>query len=70
MRRRELILALGSTTLVRPKRALAESGAKLPLVAVLYPGPEQLFKSRWAAVRDGLKDEGPVVPVTMPLRPA
>jgi putative ABC transport system substrate-binding protein len=58
MRRREFILALASTALAWPRRALAEGDAKLPLVAVLYPGPEELFKSRSAALRDGLKDEG------------
>ena len=31
---------------------------KLPLVAVLFPGAEELFKPRVAAVRGGLKDEG------------
>jgi putative tryptophan/tyrosine transport system substrate-binding protein len=42
---------------------LADTGArpkdaKLPLVAVLYPGTEEVFKPRVAAVRGGLKDEG------------
>ena len=30
----------------------------MPLVAVLYPGTEEAFKGRMAAVRNGLKDEG------------
>ncbi len=39
-------------------QALAQQATKLPLVAVLFPGAEELFKPRIAAVRGGLKDEG------------
>jgi putative tryptophan/tyrosine transport system substrate-binding protein len=57
MRRREFITLFAGAA-AWPMRALAEGTTKLPLVAVLYPGPERLFTPRWAAVRDGLKDEG------------
>ncbi|MEK9278712.1 MULTISPECIES: ABC transporter substrate-binding protein [unclassified Bradyrhizobium] len=43
-----------------PMRAWAQRDTKLPLVAVLFPGTEELFKPRVAAVRGGLKDEGMV----------
>jgi putative tryptophan/tyrosine transport system substrate-binding protein len=39
-------------------RAWAQKNTKLPLVAVLFPGTEELFEPRVAAVRGGLKDEG------------
>lgn len=39
-------------------RAWAQKDTKVPLVAVLFPGTEELFKPRVAAVRSGLKDEG------------
>ena len=41
-----------------PMRAWAQKDTKPPLVAMLSPGSEELFKPRMAALRDGLKDEG------------
>ncbi len=41
-------------------RVWAQKDTKLPLVAVLFPGTDELFKSRVAAVRGGMKDEGMV----------
>lgn len=57
MRRRAFLQASGSAAIAWPTRAWAQKDAKLPLVAVLFPGTEELFKPRMAAVRDGLKDE-------------
>ena len=50
--------ASGSAVITWPMRAWAQKDTKLPLVAVLFPGTEELFKPRVAAVRGGLKDEG------------
>ena len=58
MRRRAFLQASGSAVITWPMRAWAQKDTKLPLVAVLFPGTEELFKPRVAAVRDGLKDEG------------
>jgi putative ABC transport system substrate-binding protein len=38
--------------------AWAQKDTKLPLVAVLFAGTEEVFKARLAAVHGGLKDEG------------
>jgi hypothetical protein len=38
--------------------AWAQKDAKPPLVAVLLPGTEEVFKERVAAVRGGLEAEG------------
>ena len=43
-----------------PMRAWAQKDTQPPLVAVLSPGTEELFKPRMAAVRGGLMDEGMV----------
>ena len=48
----------GGAAIALPMGAWAQKDTKLPLVAVLFPGTEELFKSRLAAVRLGLKDEG------------
>ena len=58
MRRRAFLQASGSAVITWPMRAWAQKDMKLPLVAVLFPGTEELFKPRMAAVRGGLKDEG------------
>jgi putative tryptophan/tyrosine transport system substrate-binding protein len=59
MRRRAFLQALGSALFITwPMRAWAQKDTKLPLVAVLFPGAEEPFKPRVAAVRGGLKDEG------------
>ena len=50
--------ASGSAVITWPMRAWAQKDTKLPLVAVLFPGTEEFFKPRVAAVRGGLKDEG------------
>jgi putative ABC transport system substrate-binding protein len=60
MRRRAFLQAAGSAAMALPMRALAQRDTKLPLVAVLYPGNEELLGPRVAAVRGGLKDEGMV----------
>jgi ABC-type uncharacterized transport system substrate-binding protein len=39
-------------------RAWAQKDTNLPLVAVLFPGTEELFRPRLEAIRVGLKDEG------------
>ncbi|MGB8605681.1 hypothetical protein, partial [Bradyrhizobium sp.] len=57
MRRRAFLQASGSAVITWPM-AWAQKDTKLPLVAVLFPGTEELFKPRVAAVRGGLKDEG------------
>ncbi|RXH20673.1 ABC transporter substrate-binding protein [Bradyrhizobium guangzhouense] len=59
MKRRAFLHAVGSTAIAWPVHAWARD-AKLPLVAVLFPGTDDFFKPRLAAVRDGLKDEGMV----------
>lgn len=41
-----------------PMCAWAQKDTKPPLVAMLSPGSEELFKPRMAALREGLKDEG------------
>ena len=46
--------ASGSAVITWPMRAWAQKYTKLPLVAVLFPGAEELFKPRVAAVRGGL----------------
>jgi putative ABC transport system substrate-binding protein len=58
MRRRALLQAAGSAVIAWPMQSWAEKNTKPPLVAVLFPGTEEFFKPRVAAVRDGLKDEG------------
>jgi putative ABC transport system substrate-binding protein len=58
MRRRAFLQASGSAVITWPMRAWAQKDTKLPLVAVLFPGTEELSKPRVAAVRGGLKDEG------------
>jgi ABC-type uncharacterized transport system substrate-binding protein len=58
MRRRAFLQASGSAVITWPMRALAQKDTKLPVVAVLFPGTEELLKPRMAAVRGGLKDEG------------
>ena len=58
MRRRAFLQAAGSAVISWPIQARAQKDTKLPLVAVLYPGTEEAFKGRMAAVRNGLKDEG------------
>jgi ABC-type uncharacterized transport system substrate-binding protein len=58
MRRRAFLQAVGGAVMAGPSRLLAQNDTKLPLVAVLYPGTEELFKPRVAAVRGGLADEG------------
>jgi putative tryptophan/tyrosine transport system substrate-binding protein len=58
MRRRTFLQVAGTAALAWPIRARAQKDAKPPLVAVLFPGNEELFKPRVAAVRGGLKDEG------------
>lgn len=60
MRRRTFLQAAGSAVIAWPMRAWAQKDTKLPLVAVLFPGTEEFFKPRLAAVRDGIKDEGMV----------
>jgi putative ABC transport system substrate-binding protein len=58
MRRRAFLQAAGGALIAWPIQVRAQKDAKLPLVAVLYPGTEEVFKPRVAAVRGGLKDEG------------
>jgi putative ABC transport system substrate-binding protein len=58
MRRRAFLQAAGSAAMAWPMRAWAQKDMKLPLVAVLFPGNDELFQPRLAAVRAGLKDEG------------
>jgi putative tryptophan/tyrosine transport system substrate-binding protein len=58
MRRRAFLQASGSAVITWPMRAWAQKDTKPPLVAVLFPGTEELFKPRMAALRGGMKDEG------------
>jgi putative ABC transport system substrate-binding protein len=58
MRRRAFLQAAGGAAIARPMRAWAQKDTKVPTVAVLFPGSEEAFRPRVAAVRDGLKDEG------------
>lgn len=58
MKRRAFLQAAGGAVMAWPVRALAQKDAKLPLVAVLFAGPEALLILRLAAVRDGMKAEG------------
>jgi putative ABC transport system substrate-binding protein len=58
MRRRALLQAAGGAVIAWPMQAWAQKDTKLPLVAVLWPGTEEAFRPRLAAVRGGLKDEG------------
>jgi putative ABC transport system substrate-binding protein len=58
MKRRAFLQAAGSTAMAWPIRAWAQKDTRLPLVAVLFPGTEELSKPRLEAVRDGLKNEG------------
>lgn len=61
MRRRTFLQAAGSAATAWPTRAWAQrKDAKLPLVAMLYPGTEELLRPRLAALRVGLKEEGVV----------
>src|SRR5436853_7277080 len=57
MRRRAFLQVGGGAAIAWPMGAWAQKDTKLPLVAVLFPGTEELFKPRVAAVRGGLKDE-------------
>ncbi len=50
--------AAGSAVIAWPIQVRAQKEAKLPLVAVLFPGTEEFFKPRLAAALDGLKGEG------------
>ena len=58
MRRREFIRLFGAAAMAWPMRALAQKDAKLPLVAVLFPGPEAVAAPRLGAIREGMKAEG------------
>jgi putative ABC transport system substrate-binding protein len=58
MKRREFITFLGSVVAARPMAALAQADAKLPLVAVLFPGSEALLRDRLPVIREGMKTEG------------
>jgi putative ABC transport system substrate-binding protein len=60
MRRRAFLQASGSAVIAWPMLARAQKDVKLPLVAVLFPGTEDFFEPRVAAVRSGLRDEGMV----------
>ena len=60
MKRRAFLQAAGSAAIGWPVRAWAQKDTKPALVAVLFPGSDELFKPRLAAVRGGLKDEGMV----------
>ena len=60
MRRRAFLQAAGSVAMAWPMQARAQKDVKQPLVAVLFPGTEEFFKPRLAAVLGGLKDEGMV----------
>jgi putative ABC transport system substrate-binding protein len=57
MKRRKFISLLAGAAAARPMLALAKD-VNLPLVAVLFAGPEELLAVRLAAVRDGMKSEG------------
>lgn len=50
--------AAGSAAIGWPMRALAQKGARPPLVAVLFAGPEAVIASRLASIRNGMKAEG------------
>lgn len=58
MRRRAFLQAAGSAAIAWPTRAWSQKDTKLPVVAVLFPGTEEAFRPRVAAVRGGLGDEG------------
>ncbi len=58
MKRRAFLQAAGGTAVAWPARAWAQKDAKPPLVAILFPGTDEFFKPRLAAIRSGLKDEG------------
>ena len=58
MRRRAFLQAAGSGALAWPMRAWAQRDGKPPLIAVLFPGTDEFFRPRLAAVRRGLTDEG------------
>jgi putative ABC transport system substrate-binding protein len=60
MRRRAFLQGVGSAAIAWPMQVRAQKDTKLPLVAVLFPGTEEFFKPRVAAVRGGLQDEGMV----------
>jgi putative ABC transport system substrate-binding protein len=58
MKRRTFLQAASGAAMAVPMRALAQKDPKLPLVAVLVAGPEELLTLRLASVRDGLRGEG------------
>jgi len=58
MKRRTFLQAAGGAAMARPMRALAQKDAKLPLVAVLFTGPEAVLAPRLVAIREGMKAEG------------
>jgi putative ABC transport system substrate-binding protein len=58
MRRREFIGLIGTAALSFPRPGYAETKTDLPLVGVLYPGREEGFKDRFAALRLGLREAG------------
>jgi len=58
MRRRAFLQAAGGATLAWPMLVMAQKDAKLPVVAILIPGSEELGLSRLPAIRDGMKSEG------------
>ena len=59
MRRREFITNLGAVVSAWPFAAHAEvSKGKTSKVGFLFPGPEQLAKSRQGLLLDGLRSEG------------
>jgi putative ABC transport system substrate-binding protein len=58
MDRRKFMRIAGGAVIASPLPALAQQAAGLPLVAVLFPSPEERAVRLVAALRDGLKQAG------------
>jgi putative ABC transport system substrate-binding protein len=58
MRRREFITLLGGAISARPFAVHARGLKAIPKVGLLFPGPEDVAKSRRVLLLDGLRSEG------------